>query len=113
MEHVGKGCELIQDERYGEAAAELQAAVVMNPHLASAQYQLAISLLAIGKLSEAREQFYNNCLQGETSDDPSVLCYLGRIDLLKSNLDSSLAELKRISSSPSFPDTAHYLGCAY
>jgi hypothetical protein len=46
MEHVGKGYELIKDERYREAAAELQAAVVMNPHLASARYQLAICLFA-------------------------------------------------------------------
>ena len=46
-------------------------------------------------------------------DQPSVLYYLGRLDLEEQNYQGAVGKLSKASSQPPFPDTAFYLGFAY
>jgi hypothetical protein len=50
MEHLGKGYELIKDERYREAAVEFQASLALQPGHIRARYQLAVCWFALGQL---------------------------------------------------------------
>jgi tetratricopeptide (TPR) repeat protein len=109
--HVGKGYELVKDERYREAAAEFRAALAIDPHLVRAHYQLAVCLFALNDLKEAREEFER--LQRETANDPSVRYYLGRLDLLEGNDDAAIREFASLMHDLPFADTAYYLGSAY
>jgi tetratricopeptide (TPR) repeat protein len=107
--HVGKG--YVQDEQYQEAAREFQAALTADPHLVRARYQLAVCYFALGRRPEARQEFQR--VRAETGDDPKVIYYPGRLDLLEADFDSSIRRLKSISAAPPFPDTDYYLGFAY
>lgn len=109
--HVGKGYEYVKDERYQEAAGEFQAALALNPALVPARYQLAVCYFALGRRPEARSEFER--LRKQTAADPSVVYYLGRLDLLEGDSESAIRRLKSISSEPPFPDAAYYLGSAY
>lgn len=109
--HVGAGYKLIQAERYNEAASEFRAALGLDPQLVRTRYQLAVCLLALGQLSESRQEFER--LARETSEDPSVIYYLGRLDLREGKVDSAIRKFRRVVSKPPFPDTAYYLGSAY
>lgn len=109
--HIGKGYEYEKDERYQEAAAEFQAAVNLDPRLARGRYQLAVCYVALGRRQEARGQFER--LLRETAHDPSVVYYLGRLDLLDGDLDAAIRRLKSVAADPPFPDTSYYLGSAY
>jgi len=108
---VGRGYELMKDERYREAADEFRVALALDSRLVRVRYQLAVCWFAIAKLNEAREEF--NRLQRETKNDPNVAYYLGRLDLMEGNLDSAIERFTGIAADPPFPDTAYYLGSAY
>ena len=109
--HVGRGYELVKDERYQEAAKEFQAALALQPGLIRARYQLAICWFALGKAPEAREQF--DRLQRETGGEPNGLYYLARLDLRAGDFDAAINRLVKLVANPPFPDTAYYLGAAY
>ncbi len=108
--HVGRGYELVKDERYGEAAEEFKAALRIRPDLIRARYQLAVCWFALSRLKDSRREFEQ--LRRETHDDPAVLYYLGRLDLLEGNIEDAIQELSKLVHSPPFPDTAYYLGFA-
>jgi len=109
--HIGKGYELVQEDRFEQAAAEFQLALALNPHLGRARYQFAVCLFALGRLEESQEQFER--LRQETRNDPSVLYYIGRLRLLALDNEAAIQILRKIVSAPPFPDTSFYLGCAY
>jgi tetratricopeptide (TPR) repeat protein len=109
--HVGKGYELVQEDRFEQAAAEFNHALAVDPGLVRARYQLAVCLFALGRREESAAQFER--LRHETSEDPNVLYYLGRLRLLALDDDAAIQLLRRIVDAPPFPDTAFYLGCAY
>ena len=109
--HVGKGYELIQEDRFEQAAAEFRLALATNPGLVRARYQLAVCLFALGRREESEAQFER--LRHETSEDPNVLYYLARLRLLALDDDAAIQLLHKIIDAPPFPDTAFYLGCAY
>ena len=109
--YLGKGYELVKDERYREAAAEFQAALALEPNHVRARYQLAVCWFALFKLPEARSEFER--LRQETGDDAQVVYYLGRIDLTEGDIDSAIRKLRRLASHPPFADTVYYLGSAY
>jgi Flp pilus assembly protein TadD len=109
--HLGKGYELVKDERYQEAATEFQAALVLDPNHARARYQLAVCWFASFRFPEARSEF-NHVLR-QIGNDPMAVYYLGRIDLAEGDADSAIRRLRSLTSNPPFPDTAYYLGSAY
>ena len=109
--HIGKGYDLVQKELYSEAAQEFQAALALNPALVRVRYQLGVCYFAMYQLAESRKEFER--LLRETAADPSVVYYLGRLDLVEENLDPAISRLNQVVSDPPFPDTAYYLGSAY
>ena len=109
--HLGKGYELVKNERYREAAAEFQAALALQPDHVRARYQLAVCWFALLKLPEARSEFER--VQREAEDNSKVIYYLGRIDLVEGDADSAIQKLQHLALNPPFPDTAYYLGSAY
>ena len=109
--HVGKGYELIQEDRFEQAAAEFNLALAINPGLVRARYQLAVCLFALGRREESETQFER--LRHETSEDANILYYLARLRLLALDDDAAIQTFRKIIDAPPFPDTAFYLGCAY
>ena len=109
--HIGKGYELVQKDRFDQAAAEFQLALAQNPGLARVRYQLAVCLFALGRREESQVQFER--LEREISGDSKVLYYLGRLHLLALDNDAAIQIFGKIVSQPPFSDTAFYLGCAY
>jgi Flp pilus assembly protein TadD len=109
--HVGKGYELEKDDRFAEAAAEFQAALAIDPNLPRARYQLAVCYFALARHDDARREFTR--LRTETRNDPSVVYFLGRLDLVEHHPDAAIGELQSVVAKPPFPDTAYYLGSAY
>jgi tetratricopeptide (TPR) repeat protein len=109
--HVGRGYELVKDQRYQEAAEEFRVALQLNPRLVRARYQLAVCLFALNQLDPSRNEFER--LRKETGDSSNVIYYLGRLDLVQGNVDSAIKEFRTVAVSPPFQDTSYYLGSAY
>jgi len=109
--HVGRGYEYEKDDRFGPAASEFEAALALDPNLPRARYQLAVCYYALGRDEDARRQFER--LRIDSPNDPSVIYFIGRLDLKEHNLDAAIRELQSIVAQPPFPDTAYYLGSAY
>jgi len=109
--HLGKGYEFEKDERFANAAAEFAAALALDAKLSGARYQLAVCYFALGRRSDARREFER--LRLETHDAPSVIYFLGRLDLLEHDLDGAIREFQSVAAKPPFADTAYYLGSAY
>jgi protein O-GlcNAc transferase len=109
--HIGKGYELVQNDRFAEAAEEFRAALARNPSALDARYQLAICLFALGEPDASRKEFER--LRNETKSDPNVLYYLARLDLLAGDTASAIRRLVPLMSHPPFTDASFYLGSAY
>jgi tetratricopeptide (TPR) repeat protein len=109
--HIGKGYELVQNDRYAEAAKEFRAALALDPGAIQARYQLAVCLFALGERDESRRQFER--LGKETGNDPSIAYYLARLDLLAGDSTGAIRRLVSLMAHPPFSDAAFYLGSAY
>jgi tetratricopeptide (TPR) repeat protein len=109
--HVGKGYEYEKDDRFALAAGEFEAALALDPKLPRARYQLGICYYALGRNEDARHEFER--LRADTHDDPSVIYFLGRLDLTEHNVDGAIRALQNIIAQSPFPDAAYYLGSAY
>ena len=109
--HIGKGYELVQNDRFAEAAAEFRAALALEPEAINARYQLAICLFAVGDHDASRKEFEG--LGAPTRHDPNVEYYLARIDLLAGDEAAAIRRLVPLMANPPFPDAAFYLGAAY
>jgi len=109
--HIGRGYEYVQNNQFQNAVVELQAALALDPTLVRVRYQLAVSYFALQQFKESRQEFER--LRRETAADPSVIYYLGRLDLMEERIGSAILHLERVAPDPPFPDTAYYLGSAY
>lgn len=109
--HIGKGYDLVQDQRFAEAAEQFRAALALDPKALNARYQLAICLFALGEREKSRKEFER--LRSPNAGDPAVEYYLARLDLLGGDNNSTIRRLEPIMADPPFPDAAFYLGCAY
>jgi Flp pilus assembly protein TadD len=109
--HIGKGYELVQDDRFAEAAQEFRAALALDPSALNARYQLAICLFALGDHDASRKEFER--LRAETKDDPNIAYYLARIDLLAGDAAGAIRRLAPLMNHPPFADASFYLGSAY
>jgi protein O-GlcNAc transferase len=109
--HIGKGYEYEKDDRYALAAGEFEAALALDSNLPRARYQLGVCYYALGRDDDARREFER--LRADTHDDPSVIYFIGRLDLTEHNVDAAIRELRSVIAQPPFPDAAYYLGSAY
>jgi len=108
---LGKGYQALANERYAEAAREFAQALAEDPHLAPARYELAVCDFALGRRVEARKEFKR--LVRANPGEPSVVYYLGRLDLVDGDLQGAIRLLRPMAAHPPFSDTAYYLGTAY
>jgi len=111
MTHIGKGYELVQNDRFAEAAEEFRAALALEPGAANARYQLAVCLFAVGERDASRKEFER--LSKEMQNDTSVAYYLARLDLAAGDSAAAIRRLAPMMAHPPFPDAAFYLGSAY
>src|SRR5712664_4301852 len=111
MTHIGKGYELVQNDRFAEAAQEFRAALALEPGAANARYQLAVCLFAVGERDASRKEFER--LSKDTRNDASVAYYLARLDLVAGDSAGAIRRLAPLMAHPPFPDAAFYLGSAY
>ena len=109
--HIGKGYELVQNDRYAEAAKEFRAALALDPGAIQARYQLAVCLFALGERDESRREFER--LGKETGNDPSIAYYLARLDMLAGDSTGAIRRFVPLMAHPPFSDAAFYLGSAY
>jgi tetratricopeptide (TPR) repeat protein len=109
--HLSRGAKLMQDQLFEAAAGEFEKALAIDPSELRARFRYAVCLLTLGRNDEARRQFER--VQHEAGESPYITYYLGRLDLLASNLPSAIKRLRSVAEDPPFPETAFYLGVAY
>jgi tetratricopeptide (TPR) repeat protein len=110
--HLGAGYGNLKNDRYTDAVREFRAALALDPKLTMrARFPLAVALFESQQLSEARKEF--ETVRAKAGDVPSVMYYLGRLDLMEQNFDGAIRDLTQAAVKPPFPDTAYYLGSAY
>lgn len=110
--HLAQGYAALRNNRYHEAENEFRAALALNPRLVlRARFPLAVALFQAHNLTQARREF--EAVRQSVGDQPNVMYYLGRLDLMEGNADAAIRALTRAATKPPFPDTAYYLGYAY
>jgi tetratricopeptide (TPR) repeat protein len=107
--HLGRGYELIQQQRYEQAASEFRRALEIDPKLPRARYQLGIALFALADRDEAARQF--DVVRRDAPDNRGALYYLGRIRLLEGDDNGAARLFQEIAADPPIPDTLFYYGC--
>lgn len=111
-QHLGKGYEALKQEKYGDAAEEFRAVLGIDPTLVMrARFPLAIALFEEHQTAEARREL--ETVRQAVGDQPSVVYYLGRLDLDEHDYKKAVTNLNKASAKPPYPDTAYYLGLAY
>jgi Flp pilus assembly protein TadD len=109
--HLGRGYDALKQERYDEAASEFREALRLDPKLVMrARFPLAVALFDMKDTEGARREF--EAVRRESGDQPGVLYYLGRVDLLEQRYAGAIVNLTKAMASPPFPDTAYHLGFA-
>lgn len=109
--HVGKAVRLMQDRLFGEAAAEFEHALALDPNNDDVRIQYATCLFAEERNDEARKQFEME--RQRLGDRPGLDYYLGRLDLRAGDSTSAIKTLAPLESSPALSKASLYLGLAY
>ena len=112
--YLGSGNQLMQAERYAEAADELQKALRDDRTLTQARDQLAICYFELRDYAHARP-LLERMLQDKKSAGVAFVAtyYLGRIDLIDRDFDSAIRRLRSIPRENPVRDELYYLGSAY
>jgi tetratricopeptide (TPR) repeat protein len=109
--HLGKGNQLMQDERYAEAAEEFQQALARDPAFDQARRQLAVCQFELRDYDHARPLFEQILHNKEDAGLASY--YLGRMDLIDGHYDSAIRRFRAIPREGPVRDELYYLGSAY
>jgi tetratricopeptide (TPR) repeat protein len=109
--HAGKAAQLLQDRRYGEAAAEFALAVAADPNNDAVRIQYATCLFIEENDEQSREQF--EIERRRLGDLPGLTYYLGRLDLRANDFAQAIHRLQPLVANPAFPKASFYLGLAY
>lgn len=109
--YLGSGNQLMQAERYAEAADEFQKALRDDRTLTQARDQLAICYFELRDYAHARP-WLEQMLHGKSSASVAAY-YLGRIDLIDRDFDSAIRRLRSIPRERPVRDELYYLGSAY
>ncbi len=104
--YLGKGNQLMQAERYDEAAAQFSQALSYDKTLQEARKNLAICDFEIRDYKDARALF-ESLAAGR--DHVLAAYYLARLDIRDDHLDSAIKRLQNNS----FVDAKYFLGIAY
>lgn len=115
MVYLGKGNELMQEERYDEAVGQFRQALQRDKTLDEARKNLAICEFELREYSQARDLFQTMLATGSR---PLAAYYLGRLDLVGGDPDAAIVRLRSLSSSDaiafrSIADWRFFLGVAY
>lgn len=86
--HLGRGNQLLQEERYAEAVDEFEEAWREDPALARARDQLAVCYFELRDYT--RERPLLEKMLASKNSAPLATYYLGRLDLIDHNLDSAI-----------------------
>lgn len=109
--HLGSGNQLMQAERYAEAADEFQKALRDDRALTPARDQLAICYFELRDYGRARPLFEQMLLSKSSAGIGTY--YLGRMDLIDRAFDSAIRRLRSIPRENPVRDELYYLGSAY
>jgi Flp pilus assembly protein TadD len=103
LANLGKGSELMQAERYDEAATQFEEALHKDPALSEARINLAICRFQLRDYAEARKLLIH-------AKGSLATYYLGRLDLIDSNFDSAIARFQTLRG---VRDEQYFLASAY
>lgn len=109
--HLGSGNQLMQAERYTEAAEEFRQALRDDPGLAQGRDQLAICTFELRDYAAARP-LLQQMLKAKNSAALATY-YLGRIDLIEHHLESAIQRFRSLPRENPVRDELYYLGSAY
>ena len=109
--YLGSGNQLMQAERYAEAADEFQKALRDDRTLTQARDQLAICYFELRDYTHARPLLEQMFLDKSSAGVASY--YLGRIDLIDRDFASAVRRLLSIPREHPVRDELYYLGSAY
>jgi tetratricopeptide (TPR) repeat protein len=109
--HLGSGNQLMQAERYAEAADEFREALRDDPAFAQAREQLAICYFELRDYARSRPLLEEMLVRQSTGAIATY--YLGRMDLVEHNLDSAIRRFRSLSRDNPVRDELYYLGSAY
>ena len=108
--HLGKGSELMRNERYGEAAVEFEQALSDDKTLEEARLNLAVCRFELRNYAEA-QKLLGSLVTGKNSTLATY--YLARIDLADGNFDSAIGRFRSIDGRSGSRDEKYFLGAAY
>ena len=109
--HAGRAVQLLQDRRYGEAAAEFEQALAVDPDNDAVRIQYATCLFIQERDDESRRQF--EIERRRSGDQPGINYFLGRLDLRANDFAQAIRRLSPLAANPVFPKASFYLGLAY
>src|SRR5579864_6288562 len=108
---LGSGNQLMQAERYAEAADEFQKALRDDRSLTQARDQLAICYFELRDYAHARALLEQMLLDKRSAGVAAY--YLGRIDLMERDFDSAVRRFRSVPREHPVRDELYYLGAAY
>jgi tetratricopeptide (TPR) repeat protein len=90
---VALGDAFISEKQYEKAEAQLRTALHINPADKNAQFDLALTLIALGEKGEAQSLLKKLADQPETND-PKIFYQLGKLQLDQGDTDAAVTSLE-------------------
>lgn len=109
--HLGSGNQLMQAERYAEAAGEFEQALRRDSALSEARDQLAVCYFELRDYARAQPLF--DQMAAAQGSAPIAAYYLGRIDLIERHFDAAIRRFRSIPRDHPVRDELYFLGSSY